>query len=163
MSVVRSFALMLYSVLLGVAAGCAVTPDIHVDADPAADLKASRTFAFLRHASPEQVRFAAAMDQRLKEATRVALESRGYRYVDQSPDLWVHFYLNTVDLQPTPSQMPRPGTLNLDLIDANRRALVWHAVAEGRINERVRRDTGNALDNVVREIFLGFPEAERKL
>lgn len=49
------------------------------------------------------------------------------------------------------------GTLFIDLVDAERRQLVWEGRAEERVTREVREDPGAALDHAVSEIFARYP------
>lgn len=49
------------------------------------------------------------------------------------------------------------GTLFIDLVDAERRQLVWEGRAEERVTREVREDPGAALDRAVSEIFARYP------
>ena len=45
----------------------------------------------------------------------------------------------------------------IDLIDARRRQVVWHGVAEGRVSPAMLRDAGTAVETAVAAVFEGFP------
>lgn len=49
------------------------------------------------------------------------------------------------------------GMLNVDVIDAKRRTLVWEGVASKRLTQRTLNDLGPALDDAVHRIFREFP------
>jgi hypothetical protein len=49
------------------------------------------------------------------------------------------------------------GTLFVDLVDAERRQLVWEGRAVGRVTREAREDPGAALDQAVSEIFARYP------
>jgi hypothetical protein len=49
------------------------------------------------------------------------------------------------------------GTLNVDVVDARRRQLVWEGVAVGRVTESVRGNIPAVIDGVMPEIFAKFP------
>ena len=49
------------------------------------------------------------------------------------------------------------GTLFVDLVDAQRRQLVWEGRAAERVTREVREDPGAALDQAVSEIFARYP------
>jgi hypothetical protein len=49
------------------------------------------------------------------------------------------------------------GTLNIDLIDRERKRLVWEGIAVGRINDKVRENLGAAVDEVVGLVFQKYP------
>lgn len=126
-------------------------------------------------------------DRRVMAAVRRELQARGYREVEADPDLLVNFALVTEDVQDVravPSMMtPSPwypwrsayyypwpthtyetwvdtyqrGTLYVDLVDPQRRALVWEGTAVGRVTKATREDPAGALDEAVRAIFEQYP------
>jgi hypothetical protein len=49
------------------------------------------------------------------------------------------------------------GTLNIDLVDAKHRQLVWEGVAVGRVTEKHRENREAAINTAVAEIFKKFP------
>lgn len=126
-------------------------------------------------------------DRRVMAAVQRELEARGYRMVDANPDLLVNFSMATQEVQdvrsvPT-SVVPPPwygwrggyyypwptyayetyvdsyqrGTLYIDLVDAERRQLVWEGRAVGRVTQATREDPAGALDAAVSEIFAQYP------
>ena len=126
-------------------------------------------------------------DRRVIAAVTRELEARGYRRVESGADLLVNFAMTTEDIQDVrtvPSAgLPPPwygwrgayyypwpaysyetyvdqyerGTLFIDLVDAERRQLVWEGRAVGRITKATREDPAGALDNAVAEIFARYP------
>jgi hypothetical protein len=48
------------------------------------------------------------------------------------------------------------GTLNVDLVDARRKQLVWEGVAIGRVKEESLSNPGPGIDQVVGEIFAKY-------
>jgi hypothetical protein len=101
--------------------------------------------------------------QRLKAAVTREMTARGYVYAEANPDLLVNFSArlqNKIDVNTTPVPMdyygyrrglygPWPGyamatdvdrytegTLNIDLIDAARKEMVWEGVAVGEVIDR---------------------------
>ncbi|HEX2672156.1 MAG TPA: DUF4136 domain-containing protein, partial [Polyangiaceae bacterium] len=113
-------------------------------------------------------------------ATRAQLERNGYTYSESEPELLVNFYLKVVNKQELRSTggyygyragyygtwtgYPyvetinyKQGTLNVDLVDAKRKQLVWQGVAEGEVSEEAQQNPGPAIDRVVAEIFSNFP------
>lgn len=165
-------------ILVVAMAGCASGPKTRVDRDPATDLSAYRTFGFYDQSAGAS-RYTTIMSARLERATREQLERLGYVHDAESPDLRVNFRLNIVERQEvrsTPATGVRPvfyggwagysgietvnyrqGTLVIDLVDAARSALVWRGVAEGRLDGKVTKNPGAAVDATVRELFTGFP------
>lgn len=49
------------------------------------------------------------------------------------------------------------GTLNVDIIDRERKRLVWEGIAVGRINDKVRENLQAAVDEVVGLVFGRYP------
>jgi hypothetical protein len=163
-----------------VASACVSGPQIRVDMDASANMKAYRTFAFFDPVSTDSAAYGSILSSRLKAATRAQLEKNGYTYSTNEPDLRVNFFLKIVNKQQIQSTggyygyrqgyygtwtgYPyvetidyREGTLNVDLIDAKRKQLVWQGVAEGEVSEESQRNPGPAIDKVIAQIFSNFP------
>jgi hypothetical protein len=159
--------------LLALAAGCASKPDVRTAQDPGVDLDAYKTFAFYESSSPGYMSLA---EKRLRAAARAQLERQHYTYDEDSPDLRINYALHVVEkqeLRSTPgagrfgyrgwgvggveSVEYRQGTLAIDLVDTRRNALVWRAVAEGRLDADAMEQPGAAIDAAVGEMFSRFP------
>lgn len=158
------------SLLLGLAAlalaGCASKPDLSRIQDPDADFHAYRTFAFL----PGRAEGNSLVERRLIAATRSQLERRGYTFDEFSPDVLVNIAAVVEErqgLRSTPGGFPgrdnletedyRLGRLAIDLADTQRREVVWHGTAEGRVTPEMLRDVGSAAEKAVEAVFEGFP------
>lgn len=76
---------------LGLLAGCATGPTVRVDRDPSVDLSRYSTFAFFEPLGTDREGYQSILSERLKTATRARLESMGYRYAPDSPDLRINF------------------------------------------------------------------------
>ena len=162
-------------VALLAAAGCASRPEVRHDQAPGADLRAYRSFAFTEIATDGDTPYASLLAARLKQATRAQLEHRRYVYDDAHPELLVNLRLVVREKQEIRSQpygraawrgWPaaeietvdyRQGTLAIDLIDLKRRTLVWHGVAEGRLDAKAMEQPAAAIEAAVGEIFARFP------
>lgn len=167
--------------LLALAAGCTTTSiDVRRDQDPSADLRSYQTFAFYEDAPGGTPGYATLIGQRLKQATREQLERQDYVYSERNPDLkvalhlvvrekqevrsapgargfhgyrgWVSTDIETVDY--------KQGTLAIDLVDAKRNALVWHGVAEGRLDAKSMEQPGPAIDAAVGQILAGLRDPQ---
>ena len=184
----RLIALVAAAVLVG---ACATPgPEIRTDYDAEADFSRYSTFAFMPRAErPERRTYETLEDRRVIAAVTRELEARGYRRVEQDPDLLVNFALSAdqvQELRQVPSARmhwhphwygwrggfyhPWPyysyetwvdryerGTLFIDLVDAERRQLVWEGRAVSRVTRADREDPARALDNAVTEIFARYP------
>ncbi|MEJ2515353.1 MAG: DUF4136 domain-containing protein [Gammaproteobacteria bacterium] len=178
--------LSLFAVVVALAA-CATGPEVRSDYDPSVNFAQYRTYGFLpRDARGGDPGYSSLTDQRIREAIAGALEARGYQRSD-NPDLLVNFSVTTKDIQevrqvPTamppmgyygwrdPFYTPWPaytyetrvdnyvrGTLFVDLVDADRKKMVWEGIATGRVTEKVRENPAAAIDSVVAEIFSSYP------
>ena len=113
------------------------------------------------------------------------MEARGYRYTESDPDLLVNFsarLAKKVQVDPLTSQQIgyysyrrvgvyktwpsyayqnnvdeyTEGTLNIDLVDAKRKQLVWEGVAVGRVTDDKLANPEPAIDKAVAEIFTKY-------
>jgi hypothetical protein len=179
----RLFALCVLLVL----AACATGPRITAEADPRADFSRYRTFAFYSPLAAEKEGYSSPTSERMKAAVRTQMESRGYTYVaDGKPDLWVNinaYMERRTDVTSTPwvdygyyySYRSRryfaapfwhdhvdvyrytEGTVNVDLVDVARNALVWEGIAVGRVPNLKPADRDARIDNTMAEIFARYP------
>jgi Domain of unknown function (DUF4136) len=168
------------AVLATLVAGCASGPAIVADRDPSADLESYATFAFFERSDTDRNRYSTLVTEHLKRATRAELERLGYVYDESAPALRVNFLLDVQEreeLRASPTGLgfagPRgyrawggydlttvsykAGTLRIDLVDVERRALVWQGVAEGTLDAAALENPGAAIGRVVAHMFSNFP------
>lgn len=186
MQVQRRFVLGMLGALALLLAGCATGPRITSEADPEADFGSYRTFGFYAPLALEKEGYATPTTDRIKAATRAQLESRGYLYTTQQPDLWVNLnaYMQertdvtsypTVDYSYYYSYRARAyfavpywrdqtqvrqyteGTLNVDLVDRRKNRLVWEGIAVGRIAKLKPAERAARIDSTLAEIFARYP------
>lgn len=176
-------ALLLLLILL---AGCATGPRVSTDSDPSADFSRYRTFAFYEPLAAETKGYATPSSKRMKSATRREMQSRGYVYDEARPDLLVNInaYINErQDVISTPQLQQRlyynyrynsyvstafwanrtevysytEGTLNIDLVDAAAKQLVWEGLAVGRMANTRPTQRDARIDSTIGEIFARYP------
>ena len=89
------------TILAGCAAlaACASGPDIRSDVNPSARFSEYTTFAFFSPLATDKAGYESVLTSRLKDATRRAMEAKGYVYFEEAPDLLVNFYANIEDKQ----------------------------------------------------------------
>ena len=167
-------------------AACATGPRITAEADPQADFARYRTFAFYSPLAIEPHGYSSQATESMKAAAREQMESRGYVYTEDRPDLWVNINAYTqqrtdVSTMPTvdyayyysyrargyyvvPYWRDRTdvyryteGTLNVDLVDAARNRLVWTGAAIGRVTRKAPAERTQDIDRAIAEIFLRYP------
>ncbi|KAF1687287.1 hypothetical protein B1992_04725 [Pseudoxanthomonas broegbernensis] len=165
---------------------CASGPRISSEADPEADFGGYRSFAFHSPLAVESQGYSTPTSRRIRDAARAQMEARGYVYDTASPDLWVNLnaYLQErTDVTTMPevdydfyysyrarSYLAVPywrdrtdvrryteGTLNVDLVDARHRRLVWTGVAVGRVGRVAPEQRGARIDAAMAEIFARYP------
>jgi hypothetical protein len=178
----RGIGRRLLVIVLFALSACAYEPTIRSDYDHAADFSRYRSFGFEPRLGTDTAGYDTLTTQRLKAAVTREMTARGYTHAEANPDLLVNFSArlqNKIDVNTTPVPMgyygyrrglygPWPGyamttdvdqytegTLNIDLIDAARKEMVWEGVAVGEVTEReVSEET---LNKVVAQIFAKYP------
>jgi hypothetical protein len=169
-----------------VLAACTSAPEIRRDVNPAADFAAYRSFGFFSPLATDRAGYETVFTSRLKDATRRAMEAKGYVYREANPDLLINFFANVQEKQEivsTPAMgyygyrrgmyggfgmynvdtiTYREGTLSVDLVEARRKLLVWQATAEGTVSNEARKNPGPVIDSVVAEMMSALPPAGGK-
>ena len=173
--------------LVAVLAGCAAArgPDIRVDSAPDANFASYGSFGFPSQTGTDRGGYSTLVTNYFKSAVRDQMERRGYRYVDENPDLLINFYANVrerTEVRTTPSMgygyygyryglytawpfydrdvdtVTYPiGTANVDVVDARRKQMIWEGVAEGRIRDADMDRPEEAIRSVVAQLFERFP------
>ena len=185
-AIVRSVRLLLVAAAVLVLAACATGPRITSDVDPSADFARYRTFAFYSPLAIENQGYATLTSGRTKDAARRQMEVRGYVYDEKSPDLWVNlnaYMQEKTDVYSTPEvdydyyysyrargyvavpywrdrtdvRQYTEGTLNVDVVDARQKRLVWEGVAVGTVGRVKPEQRGERIDAAVAAIFATYP------
>lgn len=172
--------------LLLLLAACASTPRVASQADPSADFSRYRSFAFFSPLALEQHGYTTITSNRVRAAVRTQMEARGYVFDEANPDLWVNLnaYLQDktqVTTMPevdydyyysyrarsyvavpywrdrTDVRQYTEGTLNVDVVDARRKQLVWEGVAVGTVSRMKPEQRGERIDAAVAAIFATYP------
>jgi hypothetical protein len=174
-------------ILALIAAGCATQrgPDIRVNSAPDAKFSSYSTFGFPEQAGTDRAGYSTMVTDYFKIAVRTEMERRGYRYVEENPELLVNFFANArerTEVRSTPqmstgyynyryglySTWPlyssdvdtvtyKVGTANVDIVDARKKELIWEGIAEGRISESDMENPKEAIASVVTQLFTRFP------
>lgn len=182
----RSLRTLLLVVAGWLLSSCASSPvSTTADYDRSADFSAYRTFGFFDPLGTDSAGYESLVTQTLKSAVQREMETRGYRYSDAQPDLLINFNARLAQ-QTRISQTPAPppmyygyrrgyygswggystetrvdqyveGTLNIDIVDARRKQLVWEGIAVGRVTKKSQEDRQAAIRAAVAEIFAKYP------
>ena len=171
------------ALLVALLAGCATVdaPDTRVDYDRNADFSVYRTFGFPKETGTDRGGYSTLITSYFKSSVTTAMEARGYKYSAEKPDLLVNFYMNTRDRTET-----RPtaggyygyraglyggwpmydqdrtvtyqiGTINLDIVDAEKKQLIWEGVSEGVVTEESLQNPKVKVNAVVTELMRKYP------
>jgi hypothetical protein len=165
---------------------CASVPEIRSDYDKSIDFSHYKTFAFIQPLATDQAGYSTLVTLQIKKAVQSQLEARGYVYEQNAPDLLINFNAKVEDkiiVAQTPIiSIPayyeyrgalyslwssygyettvdqyKEGTLNVDIVDASRKQLVWEGVAIGRVTPKVIKEREARINNAVKEIFAKYP------
>lgn len=161
-------------------------PKTRIDYDKSADFSVYRTYGFPKETGTDRGGYSTLVTSYLKSAMSAQMEARGYKYSEERPDLLVNFYMNTrerTEIRPSPSASLgygyygyryglynawplydddrtvtyKVGTLNIDIVDAEKKQLVWEGVAEGRVSEEELQNPKVAINAVVTELMRQYP------
>jgi hypothetical protein len=167
------------AILLALAACASPGPHVRVEFDPGAPFEDYRTFGFQSPLGTGD----GAVTRHLVSATRRELEARGLRFDESAPDLRVNFNGRLSERSGAPLSGPpggdysyrqghhaawsgypaleaapyTVGTINIDLIDAKRRQLVWQGVFTGEVTDKMLTDPQPAIDRAVADAFARYP------
>ena len=171
------------ALLVASIAGCATTdaPNTRVDYDRKADFSVYRTFGFPKETGTDRGGYSTLVTSYFKSSVTTAMEAHGYKYSAENPDLLVNFYMNTrerTEIRPDtgfgyygyrrglyhgwPMYEDRTvnyevGTINLDIVDAEKKQLVWEGVSEGRVTEESLANPKVTVNAVVTELMRKYP------
>lgn len=177
---------VIFALCIAFLAGCATTraPDTRIDYDKSVDFSVYRTFGFPKETGTDRGGYSTLVTSYFKDAVRTAMEARGYKYAEENPDLLVNFFMNTrerTELRPDPTfgygyygyryglydAWPmyggdrtvtyKVGTINLDIVDASKKQLIWEGVAEGRVSEESLSNPKVTINAVVTELMRQYP------
>ena len=169
--------------------GCASGPDVRVDYDRTADFATYKTFAFVSPLGTDRGGYQSVVSQHLKAATQREMQARGMRLDPVAPQLLVNFSATLSDKlmvtrmpsmglgvgyysyrgglystwplyadQTTMSQY-KEGTLNIDVVDAARKQLVWESVVTDSVTQQMLDNVPAAVNAAVKAAFAKYPVA----
>ncbi|HEY7642750.1 MAG TPA: DUF4136 domain-containing protein [Steroidobacteraceae bacterium] len=172
------------AVLITVLGGCATTPsapNTRIDYDKAADFSVYRTYGFPKETGTDRGGYATLVTSYFKSSVSTAMEARGYKFSAENPDLLVNFYMNTQErseIRPGPDAgygyygyrrglyqglyddrtiNYKVGTINVDVVDAAKKQVVWEGVSEGRVSEEALANPKVTINAVVTELMRQYP------
>ena len=166
--------------------GCGSGPEVRVEYDRAAPFDTYKYFAFESPLGTDREGYQGAVSRYLTASTRRELESRGMQYRESSPDVRVNFSARLTEKLSVEAPAPieggyygyrrgsystwsgyawndpamryTEGTLNVDVVDASRRQLVWEGVVVGVVTEAKLADLQASIDGAVKAAFAKYPK-----
>ncbi len=140
------------------AAGCATTsgPKTRIDYDRSADFSVYRTYGFPKETGTDRPDLLVNFFMNTRERTEMRpgpTASLGYGYYGYRYGLYSAWPLYDEDRTVT----YKVGTLNIDIVDAEKKQLVWEGVAEGRVSEEELQNPKVAINAVVTELMRQYP------
>lgn len=178
------FAVACLALAVLAAAGCATTsaPNTRVDYDKRADFSVYRTYGFPKETGTDRGGYSTLVTSYFKSSVSTAMEARGYKYSAENPDLLVNFFMNTRDrteIRPNPRAglgyygyrdglyrgmydqdrtiNYQVGTINVDIVDAAKKQVIWEGVSEGRVTEEALANPKVTVNAVVTEMMRSYP------
>jgi Domain of unknown function (DUF4136) len=161
--------------------------EIRTDAAPDANLSSYSTFGFPEQTGTDRGGYSTIVTDYFKAAVTEQMQLRGYRYVDENPSLLVNFFANVrerTEVRSRPGSSAAfgyygyryglydawpmyhsevesvtypVGTVNIDIVDAQKRQLIWEGVAQGRVRDADMARPREAIAGVVTQLFSRFP------
>jgi hypothetical protein len=177
----------LLTVLLVLGQGCASTPNTISNVAPDADFSRYSSFGFLDVLSTDKESYESMESNFLKVAVAQELDRRGltyaespdllvnfyihtqekvrsrsvpttgayYGYRDPFYDPWGGYDIGMT--YETRIDQFTEGTLNIDVVDAATRKLVWEGAVSGRITQRDLENLETTIDEAVAAVMADFP------
>lgn len=182
----RLFHALLLLLSVAVLAACASKPKIHADYDPSVDFSQYKTYNFFKPMGIESPNYSSILGQIFRDALSREMNSRGYTLSDD-PDLLLNVSARLQDkTKVTTYNDPAPyygyragfydpwygygygtrthvsqyteGTVNIDMVDADQKRMVWEGVAIGRVSERsTNEELRQSVNAGVSEMFTSYP------
>jgi hypothetical protein len=182
----RSIGILALAAIALVGGGCATTqaPQSRIDYDKTVDFGVYRTYGFPKETGTDRGGYSTLVTSYFKSSINTAMEARGYKYSEERPDLLVNFFMNTrekTEIRSDPlgpsayygyrsglyspwanydmdrTVTYRVGTINVDIVDAAKKQLVWEGISEGRVSDEALANPKVTVNAVVTELMRQYP------
>jgi hypothetical protein len=165
-------------------AACQTRPEIRTQSAPELNALRYQTFGFIDHPSTDNASYTTLTTRYLKDAVTREMLARGYKESDK-PDLVINFQVaskDKVESYPGPAvgvgygrwgwrnfgwgvgyggsdvRSVTEGSLTIDVVDQQQKALVWSGTAQGRLTKKALNHPQPAIDDAVSAIFAKYPK-----
>ena len=183
----KRFGIVITALATLMLAGCATGPKIRSDAAPDANFSRYKTFSFIAEPATDKAGYATLVTQHFKAAISNEMTALGYQYRENNADLLINFNSNVetrTDVRSTPTASVhygyynyrrgfyagfplfandvdtiryKYGTVNIDVVDAAKKQLIWEGVSEGTLKRSDLEEPKEAIAKVVNLIFQQYP------
>jgi hypothetical protein len=176
----------LTAAMLAAACSTTRAPSTRIDYDRNVDFSVYRTYGFPKETGTDRGGYSTLVTSYFKSAVSAAMEARGYKYAEENPDLLVNFFMNTRERTETRTSPNaslgygyygyryglynawpmydedrtvtyKVGTINIDIVDAAKKQLIWEGVSEGRVTEEAMNNPKVTVNAVVTELMRQYP------
>ncbi len=178
-----SYRYLLGAMILVLLGACAATPRVSVISDPGADFSRFISFGFQQPLGTDREDGTGTLLSRsLQDAARMELESLGYRFDPEAPDLELNFFVETREViqgrsgpsfsvgygyyhrhygvwsgYETHIRQHTESTLHVDVIDAERDQLIWEGISVERLSGHDLAFEPENIPPSMAQIFAKFP------
>ena len=183
----RMFRISALAALAVLVSACSSGPTIVADYDRTVDFSQYSTYNYFNPMGIENPNYSSILGSHFRGAISREMESRGYTLSDD-PDLLLNVSARLQDkTKVTTYNDPYPsyygyrrgyydpwygyghntsthvsqyteGTVNIDMVDARAKRMVWEGVAKGRVDEsKTNEEVHAAIDSGVAEMFSNYP------
>lgn len=184
----KPISLLLIAAFALLLTACSSGPQIKADYDPSVDFSGYQTFNFYNPMGIENPNYSSIIGQMFREAITREMEQRGYTLSDDPDlmmnvsailedktkvttyndpmyggyygyragfyDPWYGYGYGTS----THVSQYTEGTVNIDMVDARAKRMVWEGIAVGRVDEdRSNAEVREAINSGVAEMFSAYP------
>ncbi|MDP5144276.1 DUF4136 domain-containing protein [Rheinheimera baltica] len=167
--------------------GCASGPKVRTDAADNINFTDYKTFNFMAEPATDKAGYATLVTQHFKDAISAEMRALGYQYSETNADLMINFNSNVesrTDVRSVPTAtfnynyynyrrgfytgFPlytndvdtvhyKYGTVNIDVVDAAKKQLVWEGISEGTLKKSDLENPKQAIADVIGLIFQQYP------
>jgi hypothetical protein len=163
---------------------CQTRPQIRTQSAPELNALQYQTFGFIDHPNTDNANYTTLTTRYLKDAVTREMVARGYTQSDK-PDLVINFQVGSKDkVESTPGpavgvgygrwgwrnwgwgvgyggsdvRTVTEGSLTIDVVDQQKKELVWSGTAQGRLTQKAMNHPQPAIDDAVTAIFAKYPK-----
>jgi len=183
---IRNLLTLLGVAVLAAGCATTRAPQSRIDYDKSVDFSVYRTYGFPKETGTDRGGYSTLVTSYFKNSISTAMEARGYKLSEDKPDLLVNFYMNTRErTESTGPRMSmgygyygyryglynawplyddynrtvtyKVGTINVDIVDAEKKQLVWEGVSEGRVADEAMANPKVTINAVVTELMRQYP------